>query len=148
MLITAGYGQTTTIYFIRHAEKADASKDPDLSAKGKDRAKQWAGFFEDKDIAIIYSTPYKRTMQTVTPLSEMKKIDLLMYDPAKPDLNTVIKKYKGKKVLIVGHSNTIPMYVNQLAGSRQYTDIDEDEYNHLYTVTIDDISVTVKQDKL
>ena len=35
MLLTLGaFGQTTTIYLIRHAEKVDNSKNPDLSKVG------------------------------------------------------------------------------------------------------------------
>lgn len=148
MLISAAYGQTTTIYFIRHAEKADESKDSDLSAEGKERAKQWAAFFADKNIAVIYSTPYKRTMHTASPLSQQNKIDLLMYEASKPDFTTILKKYKGKTILIVGHSNTIPDYINKLVHEKQYTDIDENEYNHLYTITVNGSYITSKLEKI
>ena len=40
--------EATTIYLIRHAEKAVATGDPDLSEGGKARAAQWAEWLGDK----------------------------------------------------------------------------------------------------
>ena len=124
----------TVIYFIRHAEKADLSKDPDLSEAGAARAQSWAGWFKDKGIVAVYSTGYKRTMETARPIAEQERLDILTYDPRNPD--------KGLSIVIVGHSNTIPNYVNQLIGEKKYTDINESEYGSLYTVTIYSDKVT------
>lgn len=140
--------QATTLYFIRHAEKADASKDPDLSAAGKERAEKWASFFSNKDVAAIYSTPYKRTTETAKPLAQKSRLEIISYDPMKLDLNDIVQKYKGKTVVIVGHSNTIPKYVNQLAGTNAYPDINESEYDHLYTIIIQGNKVTHRVEKI
>lgn len=48
----------TTLYLIRHAEKADATPDTELSPEGKSRADSWALYFKDIPIDLIYSTPY------------------------------------------------------------------------------------------
>ncbi len=132
----------TVIYFIRHAEKADLSKDPDLSEAGAARAQSWAGWFKDKGIVAVYSTGYKRTMETARPIAEQERLDILTYDPRNPDLENIINHHKGLSIVIVGHSNTIPNYVNQLIGEKKYTDINESEYGSLYTVTIYSDKVT------
>lgn len=44
--MTTMYAQeTTTIYLIRHAEKADTSRDTELSVEGKVRAKKMGILF-------------------------------------------------------------------------------------------------------
>ena len=47
-----------------------------------------------------------------------------------------IEKTKGKTILIVGHSNTIPGYVNKLLNKKKYFDINESNYSNLYIVTL------------
>ena len=61
----------STFYLIRHAEKVRINKtdrDPALNEKGMIRALNWRDFFIDKDISKIYSTNYKRTLETVKPI--------------------------------------------------------------------------------
>ena len=60
----------STFYLIRHAEKVRTNKserDPKLNEKGILRALNWKEYFLDKDITKIYSTNYKRTLETVKP---------------------------------------------------------------------------------
>jgi broad specificity phosphatase PhoE len=58
----------STIFVVRHAEKADATKDPDLSEAGRARAEALAKALRDAKIAAIYATEFKRTQQTAAPL--------------------------------------------------------------------------------
>ena len=41
----------------------------------------------------------------------------------------------GKTVLVVGHSNTTPQFVNAILGSGRYSDIQDDNNANLYIVT-------------
>ena len=141
--------KVTTLYFIRHCEKADDSKDTDLSEAGHARAQKWANYFKGKDIAAIYATPYKRTINTAAPLATQKKLTVAVYSPMELELDTITSKYKGRSVLIVGHSNTIPKYLNKLTGKKdEYKDIDEAEFSLLYTVTIKGETVTCTSEKI
>ena len=45
--ISLGQNTFTQYYFIRHAEKADSSKNPDLSEKGLERAQEWKTLFSE-----------------------------------------------------------------------------------------------------
>lgn len=128
--------ETTTIYLIRHAEKADASPDTELSDLGKARANKWMAYFSDKSISAIYATPYKRTNATVAPLAKKLKLDIISYNPPELELLAIAGHSKGKSVLIVGHSNTLPGHVNKLLNENQYKEIEESEFGTLYTITI------------
>lgn len=60
----------TTIYFVRHAEP-DYSVHDDatrpLTPKGELAAQSLAAFFEDYNIDLVLSSPYKRSVDTVNP---------------------------------------------------------------------------------
>ena len=40
----------------------------------------------------------------------------------------------GKTVLIVGHSNTTPAFVNKILGTEKFTSLEDDDYNSLFIV--------------
>ena len=128
--------KTTTIYLIRHAEKADASKNPNLSDMGAMRASHWDDIFSDIHFDAIYSTNYNRTQQTAAPTALTQKVSVTTYDPKDLSLAKIKATHEGQTILIVGHSNTIPALVNQLIGSKRYPDIEETAFGNLYIVTI------------
>ena len=128
---------TTTYYFIRHAEKDLTDRtDPALTAEGEERAREWARYFSDKDIDLVYSTQTQRTQSTAAPTAAAVGVEVRSYSPAELPGPAFRAATKGKTVLVVGHSNTIPDAVNRLTGKREFSDIDESEYGHLYRVTL------------
>ena len=73
---------TTTLYFIRHAEKDRSDKlnnDPTLTIEGIKRSNNWATFFEDKNIDAVYSTNYNRTRETATPIAKKNNLEIILY---------------------------------------------------------------------
>jgi hypothetical protein len=50
--VSIAQSETTTIYLIRHGEKADSSQNPELSDEGLKRAVRWTKFFEKKNIDL------------------------------------------------------------------------------------------------
>ena len=137
---------TSTYYFIRHGEKIDNSQNPDLSKSGHERAIMWNDLFADIQFDAIYSTDYKRTIQTVSPTALSKNISITKYNPKATE--TFKEDNLGKKVLIVGHSNTIPSFVNQIIGQKIYSDIEDDVFGNLYIVTLLDDNVSYQLLKL
>ena len=128
---------TTTYYFIRHAEKdLGDSSDPALTAEGQARAQEWADYFANKKIDAVYSTNTQRTQSTAAPTARAAGVSVQTYDTSEVPGPAFRRATEGKNVVVVGHSNTIPDAVNALTGKRQYSDIDESEYGHLYTVTV------------
>jgi 2,3-bisphosphoglycerate-dependent phosphoglycerate mutase len=132
----------TVIYLIRHAEKADASADPDLSAAGLTRANNWAVIFEDVTFDAFYSTDYKRTKQTIQPTATRDGKTVVLYNPSTFTLAGVVAAHPGKNIFIVGHSNTIPALINTYIGSNVYPDMAESEFGNLYKVTVEDGEIT------
>lgn len=144
MNITWAQDDTTTIYMIRHAQQAEG-EDAGLSAEGKDRTEKWGDYFQDKNINAYYHTEYKRTIYTVSSIigftSTMepgitKSYKIINYDPKDLLLKDVAEEHKGKNVLIVGHSNTIPKQINILLDSDKFNEINEDEYGNLFIIKI------------
>jgi len=135
----------STFYLIRHAEKVRTNKsdrDPALNEKGIIRALNWKEYFIDKDISKIYSTNYKRTIETVKPLQEAMGLATILYSPSSIDYKDFISSNKGEIVLVVGHSNTIPNFVNELINEQVYTQIDDLNNSNLYIVNMCDSKVS------
>lgn len=126
----------TTIYLIRHAEKADSSSNTELSAEGKKRADEWAAYFKDVPIDLIYSTPYLRTQNTCSPTAISKQKEIISYNPREMDLKKLIAENPGKTILITGHSNTIPKHINQLLSEEKYPEIPESQFGNLYAIKV------------
>ncbi len=129
----------STYYLIRHAEKDrsdETNKDPDLTKKGALRALRWSQLFEQFQIDAVYSTSYNRTQNTALPTAKNNNITIKTYHPFKIDMQQFLKDTKGKSVLVVGHSNTTPGFVNKLIGKEVYQDISDNNNANLYIVTI------------
>ena len=135
----------STFYLIRHAEKVRTNKsdrDPKLNEKGILRAFNWKEYFLDKDITKIYSTNYKRTLETVKPIQEAIGLTAILYSPSSIDYKDFISSNEGEVVLIVGHSNTIPNFVNELINDQVYDQIDDLNNSNLYVVNLCDSSLS------
>lgn len=145
---TSAQNKTTTYYFIRHAEKVDDSKNPDLSLKGLERVLLWGKIFSDINFDAVYSTDFKRTIQTVTPIATNRNLEIIKYDPKKIDIQEFKKRTLGQRVLIVGHSNTTPEFVNKIIDKIIYTTIDDSVFGNLYIVTLNDNLITYQLLKL
>lgn len=64
---------SSTYYFIRHAEKDRSdktNKDPNLVLDGILRAAKWSIVLDNIDFDAIYSTNYNRTKETAQPTAE------------------------------------------------------------------------------
>tara|TARA_R100000655_G_scaffold64695_1_gene103217 strand:+ start:974 stop:1498 length:525 start_codon:yes stop_codon:yes gene_type:complete len=131
--------ETTTYYFIRHAEKdrSDKSeKDPNLTAEGLKRAQIWAEVLKDIPLDMVLSTNYKRTLQTGVPIAGSKQLSMENYNAGNGYNDEFRKRTSGKRVLVVGHSNTTPQFVNEILGEDKYADIDDTENGALFIVQI------------
>lgn len=138
--------RTTTFILLRHAEKDDTGKDPNLSVDGLSRAEALRHTLNNVRIDAIYSTGYKRTKQTVTPLATEKGIAITEYpaDKAYRQLvDEIMEANHGKTVVIVGHSNTIPEILKVLSKMTFNVTIDESQFDNLFIVSCTDNADTV-----
>jgi len=127
-------GQVSNIILVRHAEKDDdGTMDPSLSDKGKQRADLLAKLFKDVSIDAFYATPYKRTIETIASLAKANGKEILTYNPTdRNSFSEMIQAGKGKKIVIAGHSNTVPPMVNALIGKNEFSNMDENDYGKIW----------------
>lgn len=73
----------TLVYFVRHAEPDFSIKDEatrPLTQKGIEAAKRVAEVLADKGISKIYSSPYKRTIDTIRNFADSSKLEISTHD--------------------------------------------------------------------
>ena len=139
--------ECSNIYLIRHAEKVRTDKsdpDPDLNKRGLLRAENWKNYFTGKNISKIYSTNYKRTIKTATPLAENNNLEILIYSSEDIVYEDFLQSSIGENTLVVGHSNTIPDFVNNLIDEGYYDQIDDLNNSNLYIVSLCNNGLTHK----
>lgn len=139
IVLQVSYAQTiTTFILVRHAEKAaEGGSDPELTPEGEKRAEAFAALFDKTEITTIYSTNYKRTHNTVKPLSLKKNIGINNYAFIKHEaLNDLIKENSGGTIVIAGHSNTIPEIANALVGAKRFEQFADDDYGNILVISV------------
>ena len=139
LFIACTSDKTTTYYLIRHAEKDrtnTTNKNPNLNSDGVIRAEKWAKHFENIVLDAVYSTDYNRTQQTAAPTAKSKGLIVQSYNSSKMYDSIFKKNTKGKTVLVVGHSNTTPVFANTILGQKKYKNMADNDNASLYIVTV------------
>lgn len=129
----------TTFILVRHAEKVrDGSEDPGLTKDGEKRARELAYILAHTPIDLIYSTPYRRTQATVTPVARDRRLAITTYVPMQEldFLSKLLKTHRGKTILVCGHSNTIPLMVSVLTGNKKIYTIEDHVYDNLFILQV------------
>jgi len=134
---------TTTLIFVRHAERAGSmDADPPLSDAGLERASELARQLVDADVLAgvdaVYATQYQRSQQTAAPVANKLGLPINTYDASDTEqvLEDILSEYKGKVILVVGHSNTLPELIANVGAHQNVPAIDENEYDNIYVVAI------------
>jgi broad specificity phosphatase PhoE len=128
----------TTFILLRHAETAGAGSDPGLSAAGLERAEELARVLQGVALDGIYSSNYNRTKQTAQPLATSKGLTTTTY-PATvldPLAEGILENNHGKAVVVLGHSNTVPLLLNILTGTDDFSNLPETQYDNLFIVSV------------
>jgi broad specificity phosphatase PhoE len=133
---------STTVIVIRHAEKLTVSAaDPALSAAGEARAALLARMFGDTKGAgrldAIYVSDTLRSRSTAAPLAARLAIaPVAAADDPKGLARRVLRENSGKRVMVIGHVNTVPEIVSALAGRSDIPGIDEQDFATMYVVSV------------
>ena len=134
---------TTTIIFVRHAEKAATpAEDPGLSEAGVQRVAELTRQLVDADVVAgvdaVYATQYRRAQETARPVADALDLPINTYDATDTELvlERILDNHKGKIVLVVGHSDTLAPLMANLGASKKVPPIAEDEYDNIYVVAI------------
>jgi broad specificity phosphatase PhoE len=133
--------QTTVVMLVRHAEQ-EAGQDPGLNAAGRARADSLVAVARRAGVAAIYHTQYRRTRETAKPAADSLGIGMIELGPQQGQAVTdhaaevarrILEEHGGRTVLVVGHSNTVPLIAAAL-GVTEPPRIVETEYGHLFIV--------------
>lgn len=134
---------TTTIIFFRHAEQTSHDEvDPPLSEAGQRRVAELTRQLVDADVVAgidaIYSTPFIRSLETARPLADRLDLPINTYsaDDTEEILDTILKNHKGKIILVIGHSSTLPALIANLGASKKVPAIAQNEFDNIYIISI------------
>lgn len=134
-----------TIILLRHAEKdlSDDLNDPDpeLSQAGKERAARLVETIKKYKPQAIYSSNFKRTRYTVTPLAmrihPRYRTMIQIYDHTK--LNDLVNRMMAsgvRSIVVAGHNSTTPALANLLIKQNKYKTLAESEYDKIWIIKI------------
>lgn len=123
---------STTIYFVRHGEAKKKNEEKyrsypgyNLTSDGKKEAKKVAGFFKERPINAIYSSPFFRTMETAQIIAKEKHLEVIedrsvseipfgdtetaqgVIKRVKPFLERIIKNHEKGEIIVITHQGVI-----------------------------------------
>jgi broad specificity phosphatase PhoE len=149
VIIVYWWSSTTVILLVRHAERDDTTSctpptsNPPLTTAGQTRAGVLAHVGEDTGLQAIYASEFCRTLQTVQPIATQEGLTVNVVNQysavGSPDILPLVNQVKntneGQKILIAGHSDTVPLIIQELGGGT-VDPIGGTEFDNLYVVTI------------
>ena len=141
-LLTSVSAMAQTVILVRHAEKADTSSDPVLSEAGQRRAVDLAVALSDSDLTHVFTSPLQRTVLTARPAAEAHAINpeaISFEGGTEAHILRIAERIRALPgdavVLVVGHSNTVPLIARALGQATP--DMPDCEYDRLLTVRLE-----------
>lgn len=121
-LLLAVPAHAQTVVLVRHAEKAAApAGDPPLSPAGQARAQALSDQLRGAKVSAILTTQFARTRDTAAPLSARTGVPVRVVPVGanlEEHLAAVVALARAapadSTVVIVGHSNTVPLLAKAL----------------------------------
>lgn len=106
--------EPTTFIFVNPAEQdSSPSADPGLSETGRGQAAMLIDYLQDQHVEAVYASYTNCAMQTVRPLTESLRQQLMHFKDTddiplmENTLQAMIKKHKGKTIVICGNPKNI-----------------------------------------
>lgn len=128
----------TTVILVRHAERPPGA-DPELNEAGLARAESLAVALTRARVDAVFHTQFKRTQQTAAPVARQHNLTPRVIPATGTEAehaNAVVAQVdamKGKTVVYVGHSNTVPAVIQAL-GISPAPAIADTSYSHFFVV--------------
>ncbi len=140
LLIGMGYlswfTPVTTVLLVRHAERLNSSDTTSLSEAGVERAHTLAHVVGSSNIDHIFVTQYGRTKQTAAPIAAALGIaPIVMQSGDIEGLVDSIHAHQGGVILVVGHSDTLPVIMSEL-GVPSVSPIGGNTFDNLFVVSL------------
>lgn len=128
----AAAGEPTVVILVRHAEKLNATDESPLTADGSKRAGELARVLKDSRLTAIFTSAVRRTKETAAATAASQHLTPgVLEKEAAAQRAQVLKP--GARVLIVGHSNTVPAIIAALGGPA--VTIADEEFDGLFVLT-------------
>ncbi len=133
----------TTVFLVRHAEKVRgpaAGDDPALTEAGLHRSRALAQTLSQAGIDAIYTTQWRRTVETGAKLAEALNLEpkVIRTDSDFIEkMRELLLEEKARRIVVVGHSDTTPALARAL-GADQAPDIADDDFDDLYQIVVSD----------
>ena len=133
---------STMVVVIRHAEKTADGGDPGLTPAGEARAALLARMFgagpARDHIDAIYVSPALRNRLTAAPLAAALRLTpaVVPSGDSRALARRVLREQSGRRVLIVGHGDTVADLVEALSGVRPIPALGAQEYGTMYVVAV------------
>jgi broad specificity phosphatase PhoE len=139
---TGASGSPTLVLLVRHAEKAtEPADDPPLTPAGTQRAQDLAAALADAGVTAILTTQLKRSRDTAQPLATALRLTPEVVpvgsegadDAHVAAVAAAVRRHAGEIVLVVGHSDSIPLIIAALGGP-QMPEICETLFANLFVL--------------
>jgi broad specificity phosphatase PhoE len=146
-LPTAAAAQQSII-LVRHAERQIGDGDDSLSEAGRHRAERLAAALKDAGITHIFVSDRRRTLETAQPLARQNHLSAtpVAIPPAprgkiapgelqvRATIAAIARLPRSAVVLVVGHSDTLPIFLRRLGHPAAVT-IPDGEFDNVFVIT-------------
>lgn len=137
-----------SIIIVRHAERQTGEGDDGLSDGGRQRAERLAAILRDAGVTHIFVSDRRRTLETAQPLARVRNLSPSRIaipargrgtiDPSelqvRATLLAISRLPRTAVVLVVAHSNTLPLFLTRLGHGVRLT-IPDEEFDNLFVLT-------------
>jgi phosphohistidine phosphatase SixA len=132
--LIASWGSTTVV-LVRHAEKLSDERDAGLSEIGIAHAERLADILERTGIAAIYVSEARRTRETAAPVAARTGVEPQVIEAERHArlLRRLKWRHRSEVVLVVGHSNTVPLIAAGLGA--EIGVVDAEDYSGLWIIS-------------
>lgn len=148
LVVSSAAAAQQSIILVRHAERQTGEGDDGLSDAGRQRAERLAAVLRDAGVTHIFVSDRRRTLETARPLARVRNLSPSRIaipaqgrgkiDPSelqvRATLLAISKLPRTAVVLVVAHSNTVPMFLTRLGHGSRLT-IPDGEFDNLFVVT-------------
>jgi phosphohistidine phosphatase SixA len=137
----------THLFCVRHAEKdRDEPHDPGLTTEGEARAERLGRIMSEAGLDGVYASPARRAQLTAEPVQRRGNTPPVeTYAPEDQEdwIVELLTISQGKKILIVGHQDSVPRLLNQLnGGGFDFDNISNSDFGKLFVVATKGIGET------
>ena len=136
-----------SIIIVRHAEQQTGDGD-DLSEAGRHRAERLAAMLKDAGVTHIFVSNRRRTLETAQPLARLHHLSATpvpipagprgKIDPSelqvRATIAALVRLPRTAVALVVGHSDTVPIFLRRLGYPTAVT-IPDNEFDNVFIVT-------------